>query len=929
MQQRAARDYAWRRPLAAHSGAGSLPVAPSSRTRAALIALTLAVLSALGLAHALRDATATPHPLSRATRSLDDLPIAARGPISRLLGASTPGYAIRGLHARNPAQQFGLSFTSQGASIDTGRAQLGLSLAAYGSTGSLRNLAPAQPQVSRNTVSYAYGPVREWFANGPAGLEQGFDLASAPPGSSGSLTFLLRASGNFSVRQSAGSIDLSSGREHLRYGQLVVTDAHGHRLPAALALSHGHIAIQIDARGARYPLHVDPLLQEAVLRQPVETPDGGFGGAIAISGKTIAVGDDYTEDVTGTVYVFEEPSGGWAEAKGPVATLQASSHAKEEYFGDSVALSGDELVVGAFGRHDQGAAFVFKAPSPTTWSEATQVAELSGPSGNNLFGVSVAISGKTIAVGASGLSQNIGALFVFEEPAGGWESTSQFAAKLHGPNLHEVKGGEECPQLGDSIALAEHESKITVVGGAPGVYNSEAGALQCTKQLPGQLDVFTANVGEWTEGHEYAPTVTLEAPSSEAGNGLGEGVSLSEDGSILLAGAPDEMVYGYKKAGAAYVFTRPVGGWSPSLAPATSTLTSPKPFEEAMFGYGVALSASGARAVAGQPAFNPSARQNGHELVFERPLSGWASTNAPSEQLTANFEEGLNLDDRTIALEGETVVTEANGAVVLFGNTLGVEIESPANGATYTQGQTVTASYRCVPPPGEQITECNGPVASGAAIETSLQGVHSFTVTGKDSGGQSFTRTNVYLVTAAASGSSSSSEAVSKEGAQQTKTKAQIEAEEAARQAQIQQELKAFIAYVLYGFEHPASLGRCFNEGGFQENASVVPLSAWISAHGTTTGASSGGAAIASAGKRRKPREVTVFARTLEVKPGKVSFEVPFTKAGRALAKRDLAEHRPLKLKWTVEIRPAGRPTMTKLFTVTLKPSKASKRKHG
>jgi hypothetical protein len=942
MQQRAARGYAWRRPLTESDGGGSLtgalPDVRSRWARTGLLALTLAVLASLVLAHLVGGNTSqsTPaRPLPPAARGLEALPIAARGPISRLLGASTAGYAIQGLRAGNPAQRFGLSFTRSGASIDPGRSKLGVSLAAYGSSDSLRSLAPARPQVSHNTVSYAYGPLREWFANGPAGLEQGFDLTSAPHGGAGSLTFLLRTSGDFSARKSGAAILLSGGGKRLRYGDLVATDARGHRLPADLSLRHGDIAIHVDARGAAYPLHIDPLVEQVVLRQPGETPDGGFGEAVAISGKTIAVGDDYTEDLTGEVYVYEEPAGGWGEVQKPVATLRAGDSQKESFFGDAVALSGNKLVVGALGQRDEaaaneyaGAAYVFEAPSTSKWSEAKQIAKLESKTGYSQLGVSVAISGKTIVAGASGLGTNLGALFVFEEPAGGWGKTSQYAAKLHGPNLAEIKFGEECPQLGDATSVAEHDSVITVIGGAPGVY--DPGYNDCTKQVAGGVDVFTANVGEWNKGSEYAPTVTLAAPTSEAGNDFGQEVGLSEDGSTVLAGAPDESVSGVKDAGAAYVFTRPAGGWA--TAPAPATLTSPDRFEEADFGYGVALAASGAKVVVDQPSLNPSARQNGHEFVFERPVGGWANTSGASEELTADAEEGLNLDGHELALEGETLVTDANAAVIVFGSSLGVEILSPVNGATYAPGQSVTASYRCVPPPGGAITECNGPVAPGAAIDTSSEGIHSFTVNGKDSAGQSFSRTSVYLVTGSTTSTKSGTEPVSKEGAQQTKTKAQIEAEEAAHQAQVKLELKEFAVYVLYILEHPAPLGLCFNENGFQENGSVVPVSAWISAHGTTAprGASSAGAAsIASAGKGhkpKKPKEVTVFTKTLEVKPGKVSFKVPFTKAGRVLAKRDIASHRSLKVKWTVTIRPVGMPSVTKTFTVTLKPGKTTKR---
>ncbi len=65
-------------------------------------------------------------------------------------------------------------------------------------------------------------------------------------------------------------------------------------------------------------------------------------------------------------------------------------------------------------------------------------------------------------------------------------------------------------------------------------------------------------------------------------------------------------------------------------------------------------------------------------------------------------------------------------------------VTTPPNGATYTVGQTVLASYSCTEPPGGSgllpTGGCVGTVASGVAIDTSF-GSHSFTVTAKDTAG--------------------------------------------------------------------------------------------------------------------------------------------------------------------------------------------------
>jgi Bacterial Ig-like domain (group 3) len=76
-----------------------------------------------------------------------------------------------------------------------------------------------------------------------------------------------------------------------------------------------------------------------------------------------------------------------------------------------------------------------------------------------------------------------------------------------------------------------------------------------------------------------------------------------------------------------------------------------------------------------------------------------------------------------------------------------VDIVSPADGATYTVGQVVNASYSCQEgPSGPGLQSCSGPVASGAAIDTSAVGAHVFTVTATSTDGQRTRRTVSYTV---------------------------------------------------------------------------------------------------------------------------------------------------------------------------------------
>ena len=75
-----------------------------------------------------------------------------------------------------------------------------------------------------------------------------------------------------------------------------------------------------------------------------------------------------------------------------------------------------------------------------------------------------------------------------------------------------------------------------------------------------------------------------------------------------------------------------------------------------------------------------------------------------------------------------------------------VTVTTPAQGAVYTQGDTVNASYACTDDVG--VTECTGTVANGGLISTAAIGNFQFTVVGKDAAGGTTTVTRDYSVKA-------------------------------------------------------------------------------------------------------------------------------------------------------------------------------------
>ena len=141
------------------------------------------------------------------------------------------------------------------------------------------------------------------------------------------------------------------------------------------------------------------------LQQVLQASDGhaldAFGGAVALEGELLVVaaptaGLDHVDYGEGAVYVFELRPSGWAE----VQKLTASDGQPGDRFGASLALDGDLLVVGAW-RDDEerGSAYVFRRSGDTFVEEAKLLASDGGA--GDRFGESLALEGDLILVGAS------------------------------------------------------------------------------------------------------------------------------------------------------------------------------------------------------------------------------------------------------------------------------------------------------------------------------------------------------------------------------------------------------------------------------------------------------------------------------------------------------------------------------------------------
>ena len=155
-----------------------------------------------------------------------------------------------------------------------------------------------------------------------------------------------------------------------------------------------------------------------------------FGGSVAIDGDYIVVGAKGEENSRGAVYVFNKDTGG-EDSWGFVSRLTSSDGKDGDNFGNSVSISGDYIVIGAENKTSDleelfaGASYIFKF-SDGIWQEEEKIissVESAGLESNN-FGHSVDINRDYIAVGSPGARRDMGIVDIFKRNRG-WSLVSK------------------------------------------------------------------------------------------------------------------------------------------------------------------------------------------------------------------------------------------------------------------------------------------------------------------------------------------------------------------------------------------------------------------------------------------------------------------------------------------------------------------------
>ena len=370
------------------------------------------------------------------------------------------------------------------------------------------------------------------------------------------------------------------------------------------------------------PQTIADFTQQAKLTASDAAPFDYFGWSVAVSGDTAVVGAPYDDTQRGSAYVFTRSGGIWSEQ----AKLTASDAADHDHFGYSVAVSDDIAVVGAPYDDDagnsSGSAYVF-ARSGGIWSQQAKLTA-SDAAAHDLFGWSVAVSGDTAIVGApdaddgAGWPTGWGAAYVFTRSGGLWSQE----AKLTPSDI--------VYRFGLSVAI----SGDTAVLGTPGDHNGG--------ESSGAAYVFTRSGGIWSE------QAKLKASDAAAFDIFGWSVAVSGDTAVIGAYGDDD---GGNDSGSAYVFARSGGVWSEQ---AKLTASDPAAFDN--FGWSVAV--SGDTAVVGAPfANNGAAVDSGSVYAFTRSGGIWSE----QTKLTVSPPGAHNLFGHSVAISGDTTIVGEHG----------------------------------------------------------------------------------------------------------------------------------------------------------------------------------------------------------------------------------------------------------------------------
>ena len=462
-----------------------------------------------------------------------------------------------------------------------------------------------------------------------------------------------------------------------------------------------------------------------------------FGWSVAVDWDTVVVGARYDD----SAYVFTKPGTGWATAT-ETAKLTASDGVVGDWFGQSMAVDGDTVVVGASEDDGSGSAYVFTKAADSVWTDATQTAKLTASDGDDFdeFGKSVAVDGDTVVAGAPN-NDGYGSAYVFIKPAAGWDDATQTAKLTPGATDDGAAG------LAGTFGAAVAVDGDTVVVGASAYSGSQ-----------GRAYVFTKPSGGWEDAERTAELATSDAEKNQFG------WSVAVDGNTVVVGAhTDDASDSVNDSGSVYVFTKATDSvWADATETVKLTATDGASGEQ----FGWSIAAGGGTVVVGAHWDDDKGADSGSAYVYG--VSGWTAmpdseagaTNATYytvNDLTNEEEYGFwirarntvgasEASDPVTATPVNTTPTAVDDATTTAEGTA-VDIDVVAND-TDLEGDTLQVTSVTMPSNGTAVIKPGSATTITYTPNSSFHGSDSFTYVASDGNGGTDTGTVNVTVTA-------------------------------------------------------------------------------------------------------------------------------------------------------------------------------------
>lgn len=327
--------------------------------------------------------------------------------------------------------------------------------------------------------------------------------------------------------------------------------------------------------------------QQAKLVAQPAFADDGLGGNVALTNDVAMLGvmrrDDKGKD-SGAVVSYDREENVWKQNQ----IFTAHDAKPGDAFGQSIALTESHLIIGAPRSDalgvDSGAAYIYKKES-NIWRFQTKITASDGVVGD-LFGISVAIDGDTILVGADlhdEKAEDAGAVYVYVMDDDTWKQEAKLMAS----------DGGETDIFGVRVALSENTALISARRDDTEELGADAGSAY----------IFVRDSSTWTQ------QAKLTSPDGLDDDRFGRGVALN--GNIAIISAMNHDANG-SNTGAVYVYMKGSSGWR-----YTSKFSAKSSMSDDKFGWNVGL--SNGVAVIATPNYDAKGQESG--AVFIQDLN--------------------------------------------------------------------------------------------------------------------------------------------------------------------------------------------------------------------------------------------------------------------------------------------------------------------